>query len=66
MCVCGWEVFEVEDGCYDVEGIVVVLFRVKVSIEKLIFINVYMIIGIGSKVVGDVKVYGVVFGVDDV
>lgn len=66
MRACGWEVLEVEDGCYDVEGIVAALLRAKASTEKPTFINVHTIIGIGSKVAGDAKAHGAAFGADDV
>ncbi|KAK0391177.1 hypothetical protein NLU13_0678 [Sarocladium strictum] len=66
MRACGWEVLEVEDGCYDVEGIVAALLRAKASTDKPTFINVRTIIGIGSKVAGDAKAHGVAFGAEDV
>lgn len=62
MRACGWEVLEVEDGCYDVEGLVKALLQAKASIEKPTFINVRTIIGIGSKVAGDAKAHGAAYG----
>lgn len=66
MRACGWEVSEVEDGCYDVEGILAALLQAKASTEKPTFINVRTIIGLGSKVAGDAKAHGVAFGTEDV
>lgn len=62
MRACGWEVLEVEDGCYDVEGLVKALLQAKASTEKPTFINVRTIIGVGSKVAGDAKAHGAAYG----
>lgn len=66
MRACGWEVIEVEDGCYDVEGLVKALLQAKASTAKPTFINVRTVIGLGSKVAGDAKAHGAAFGTEDV
>jgi dihydroxyacetone synthase len=66
MRACGWEVIDVLDGCYDVDGLVEALFQAKSSVEKPSFINVRTVIGVGSKVAGDAKAHGAAFGVEDV
>lgn len=66
MRACGWEVLEVEDGCYDVEGLVKALLQAKASTEKPTFINVRTLIGVGSKVAGDAKAHGAAYGAEDV
>ncbi|CAI6093720.1 unnamed protein product [Clonostachys chloroleuca] len=62
----GWNVIDVLDGNYDVEGIIKALQQAKASTEKPTFINVRTTIGIGSKVAGDAKAHGAAFGVDEV
>ncbi|CAK7225780.1 hypothetical protein SEUCBS140593_006019 [Sporothrix eucalyptigena] len=59
---CGWDVIGIQDGCYDVEGLVKALLQAKGSTEKPTFINVRTVIGIGSKVAGDAKAHGAAFG----
>ncbi|GJN72750.1 hypothetical protein PLICBS_006825 [Purpureocillium lilacinum] len=66
MRACGWDVLNVEDGCYDVEGLVTALLSAKASTEKPTFINVRTVIGIGSKVAGDAKAHGAAYGAEDV
>ncbi|KAH7131490.1 Transketolase, thiamine diphosphate binding domain-containing protein [Dactylonectria estremocensis] len=66
MRACGWDVIDVEDGCYDVEGLVRALLQAKASTEKPTFINVRTVIGVGSKVAGDAKAHGAAFGTDGV
>ena len=66
MRACGWEVLEIEDGCFDVEGIVKALLQAKASKEKPTFINVRTIIGVGSVVAGDAKAHGQAYGAEDV
>ncbi|UNI19274.1 Formaldehyde transketolase [Purpureocillium takamizusanense] len=66
MRACGWDVLNVEDGCYDVEGIVNALLTAKASAKKPTFINVRTVIGIGSKVAGDAKAHGAAYGAEDV
>ncbi|KAK5046880.1 hypothetical protein LTR84_007234 [Exophiala bonariae] len=66
MRACGWDVIDVEDGCFDVDGIVSALTRAKHSSEKPTFINVRTIIGLGSAVAGDALSHGAAFGDKDV
>ncbi|KAF7539363.1 hypothetical protein G7Z17_g12428 [Cylindrodendrum hubeiense] len=66
MRACGWDVIDVEDGCFDVEGLVKALLQAKASTEKPTFINVRTVIGVGSKVAGDAKAHGAAFGADGV
>ncbi|KAI8666038.1 Transketolase [Fusarium keratoplasticum] len=66
MRACGWDVIEIEDGCYDVEGIVKALLKAKSSTDKPTFINVHTVIGVGSKVAGDAKAHGAAFSPDGV
>ena len=66
MRACGWEVLEVGDGCYDVEGLVKALLQAKASTEKPTFINVRTVIGVGSKVAGDSKAHGAAYGAEGV
>ncbi|KAL4971982.1 thiamine diphosphate-binding protein [Aspergillus desertorum] len=63
---CGWDVIDVEDGCYDVEGIVEALSKARASTEKPTFINNRTVIGLGSKVAGQAAAHGVAFGAEDV
>ena len=65
MRACGWNVLEVPDGNYDVEGIVHALELAKRS-DKPTFINVHTVIGLGSKVAGDAQAHGAAFGAEDV
>jgi dihydroxyacetone synthase len=66
MRACGWEVLEIADGCFDVDGLVKALLQAKASTAKPTFINVKTVIGIGSKVAGDARAHGAAFGADDV
>ncbi|KAM3074450.1 hypothetical protein ACMFMF_006460 [Clarireedia jacksonii] len=66
MIACGWNVIDVEDGNYDIEGIVRALITAKNSKDKPTFINIRTVIGIGSKSAGDAKAHGAAFGADDV
>ena len=66
MLACGWNVIDVDDGNYDIEGIVRALITAKNSKEKPTFINVRTVIGIGSKVAGDAKSHGAALGAEDV
>ncbi|EAL86575.1 transketolase family protein [Aspergillus fumigatus Af293] len=66
MRACGWDVIDVEDGCYDVEGITAALMRARSSKEKPTFINVRTVIGVESKFAGDAKAHGAAFGEDEV
>jgi dihydroxyacetone synthase len=66
MRACGWDVIDVEDGCYDVEGIVQALQKARASTDKPTFINVRTVIGLDSKVEGQAAAHGAAFGVSDV
>lgn len=66
MRACGWHVIDVEDGCFDVEGLVEALNKARSSTDKPTFINVRTIIGVGSAVAGDAVAHGVAFGASDV
>jgi dihydroxyacetone synthase len=66
MRACGWEVYDVEDGCFDIEDLVGVLRRARASSEKPTFVNVRTVIGLGSAVAGDALSHGAAFGETDV
>ncbi|KAK8867492.1 Dihydroxyacetone synthase [Apiospora arundinis] len=66
MKACGWNVIDIEDGCYDIAGIVDALEQSKKSSDKPTFINVRTVIGIGSKVAGTAVAHGAAFGAEDV
>ncbi|CAK7235881.1 hypothetical protein SCUCBS95973_009418 [Sporothrix curviconia] len=68
MRACGWAVYDIYDGCYDVEGIVTALVtaRDNNSEGKPTFINIRTVIGIGSKVAGNAKAHGAAYGAEDV
>lgn len=66
MKACGWDVIDVEDGCYDVNGIVAALENARASTDKPTFINVKTIIGLDSAVAGQAEAHGAAFGADDV
>lgn len=65
MRACGWKVIEIEDGNYNIVGIVEALEQAKVS-DKPTFINVKTMIGLGSKVAGTAVAHGAAFGAADV
>ncbi|USP76422.1 hypothetical protein yc1106_03696 [Curvularia clavata] len=66
MRACGWDVIDVEDGCFDIEGLVEALNKARSSTDKPTFINVRTIIGVGSAVAGDAVAHGAAFGASDV
>ncbi|KAH8805442.1 transketolase [Xylogone sp. PMI_703] len=66
MRACGWHVISIEDGNYDVEGIVNALWQARASQDKPTFINIRTVIGIGSAVAGDAQAHGAAFGAADV
>lgn len=66
MRACGWDVINIEDGCYDVEGIVRALEQARASKGKPTFINARTVIGLGSHVAGQAAAHGAAFGVDNV
>ncbi|CBX91220.1 hypothetical protein IAQ61_010574 [Plenodomus lingam] len=66
MEACGWNVVDVEDGCFDIGRLVRVLNDARHSTEKPTFINVHTIIGLGSAVAGDAAAHGAALGAADV
>ncbi|KAA8649625.1 transketolase family protein [Aspergillus tanneri] len=66
MRACGWDVLEVENDCYDVEGITTALEHARSSTDKPTFINIHTVIGIGSKAAGNATAHGAAFGPEDV
>ncbi|KAK5230003.1 hypothetical protein LTR72_001538 [Exophiala xenobiotica] len=65
MKACGWNVINIEDGCFDVEGIVEALEAAKKSMLPT-FINVRTVIGVDSRVAGDAVAHGAALGLDNV
>ncbi|KAB8606270.1 hypothetical protein FH972_025899 [Carpinus fangiana] len=67
MRACGWEVIDVEDGCFNIAGIINALEQSKSKEStKPTFINIRTIIGVGSAVAGNAVAHGLPFGADDV
>ncbi|KAF2261209.1 hypothetical protein CC78DRAFT_570672 [Lojkania enalia] len=66
MRACGWDVIDIEDGCFDIDGIVKALKKARKATEKPTFINVKTIIGLGSAVAGDAVAHGAAFGAADI
>ena len=66
MRACGWDVIDVEDGCFDVEGLVDALNKARAATDKPTFINVRTVIGVGSAKAGDAVAHGAAFGAADV
>lgn len=66
MRACGWDVVRIDDGCYDIPGIVAALEHARASSDKPTFVNVKTVIGLGSRVAGTAPAHGAAFGVDDV
>jgi len=66
MRACGWDVIDIEDGCFDVGGLVQAMNKARASTYKPTFINVRTVIGVGSAVAGDATAHGAAFGAVDV
>lgn len=66
MRACGLDVIDIEDGCFDIEGIVQALNKARESTDQPTFINVRTVIGMGSAVAGDAVAHGAAFGAADV
>jgi len=66
MRACGWDVIDIEDGCFDINGIVEALNKARAATDKPTFINVRTVIGVGSAVAGDAVSHGAAFGEADV
>lgn len=65
MRACQFNVIDIEDGCFDIEGITKALETARNS-DKPTFVNVRTIIGVGSAVAGDAVAHGVAFDPEDV
>lgn len=63
---CGWNVIDVPNGSYDIEGIIHALHLAKRSTDKPTFINIPTVIGLGSAVAGNAIAHGAAFGAKDV
>ena len=61
-----WDVIDVYDGCYNVDGIVAALKKAKASKDKPTLVNIRTIIGVGSAVAGQAVAHGAPFKPDDV
>jgi dihydroxyacetone synthase len=61
MRACGFNIIDVEDGCFDIEGLVQALNQARASTDKPTFIHVRTIIGLGSAVA-----HGAALGAADV
>lgn len=61
MRACSWNIIEIEDGCFDIGGIVEALKSASYA-EKPTFINVHTITGVGSAVAGDTIAHGAALG----
>ncbi|KAJ5369204.1 uncharacterized protein N7496_008964 [Penicillium cataractarum] len=66
MRACGWDVIDVEDGCFDIEGIVRALEQARAAQDKPTFINVRTVIGLDSHVAGTAVAHGAAFGTKSV
>lgn len=66
MRACGWDIIDIEDGCFDIDGLVQALNKARNSADKPTFINVRTVIGVGSAVAGDAVAHGAAFGAADV
>lgn len=61
MRASGWNVIDVFDGVFDVNGILEALITARAS-DKPTFVNVRTIIGVGSAVANNAKAHGAAFG----
>ncbi|PNS18580.1 hypothetical protein CAC42_5119 [Sphaceloma murrayae] len=61
-----WDIIDVYDGCFNVDGIVEALKKAKQSREKPVLVNIRTIIGVGSAVAGKAISHGAPFQADDV
>lgn len=66
MRACGWNVIDVEDGCFDIEGLVRALEQARASQDKPTFISVRTVIGLDSSVAGTAVAHGAAFGTKSV
>lgn len=66
MSACGWNVIDVEDGCYDVHGLTAALEQARAYQGKPTFVNVRTVIGVESKAAGQAAAHGAAFGPEEV
>lgn len=66
MRACGWDVIDIHDGCFDIDGITRALRQARSSPQQPTFVNVRTTIGLGSAVAGDALSHGAAFGDNDV
>lgn len=66
MRASGFDVVDIEDGCFDIEGLTNALQQSRKSSLKPTFINVKTIIGLGSARAGDAEAHGIALGAADV
>ncbi|CAI4215613.1 unnamed protein product [Parascedosporium putredinis] len=66
MRASGWDVLDIEDGCFDIHGLVAALDAARTTATKPTFINVRTVIGLGSKAAGTADAHGAAFGTGDV
>jgi dihydroxyacetone synthase len=62
MRASGWNVISVEDGSFDIEGIVQALQTARSSTDKPTFINIKTVIGLDTNVAGQAVAHGAAFG----
>lgn len=65
MRACGFEVIDIEDGCFDIESLIDAFQQSRNSSQPT-FINVRTIIGLGSARAGDAEAHGIALGAEDV
>lgn len=67
MIASGWDVLDIEDGCFDIPGLVKALHTARdTKGGKPVFINVRTIIGVGSAIAGNALAHGAAIGADNV
>lgn len=66
MRACGWDVVNIEDGCFDIESLTKALKNARAATDQPTFINVRTVIGVGSAVAGNAVAHGAAFGAADI
>jgi dihydroxyacetone synthase len=66
MRASGWDVIDIEEGCFDIKGIAEALSKARAATDRPTFVNVRTVIGLGSAVAGDATAHGAAFGAADV
>ena len=66
MQATGWNVIDIEDGCFDIDGLAAALKWAKESSDRPSFINVRTVIGLGTCLAGTSLAHGSAFGAKDV